>query len=246
MKKINIRGLYFDNVTLDKAVCLAQSAMERNEPLSVFTPNAEIAELAAEDENFRLILNRAGLLLPDGAGVVLASKILKTPLTEKVAGVDFGERILALAAEKGYPVFLLGGRSGVAELAAEKQKARFPSLSVVGTHDGYFKKEGAENELVLRKINESGARILFVCFGAPAQEKWIDENKDRLSAVLLAAGLGGSLDVYAGNVKRAPQILIRAKLEWLYRLAREPRRAARMLKIPKYIAGAWKESRKLR
>ena len=162
MKKINIRGLYFDNVTLDEAVCLARHAMERNEPLSVFTPNAEIAELAAEDEKFRLILNRAELLLPDGAGVVLASKILKTPLTEKVAGVDFGERILALAAEKGYPVFFLGGKPGIAELAAEKQKANFPSLSVVGTHDGYFEKEGSENELVVQKINESGARILFV------------------------------------------------------------------------------------
>ena len=119
-------------------------------------------------------------------------------------------------------------------------------LSVVGTHDGYFEKEGSENELVLQKINESGARILFVCFGAPAQEKWIDENKDRLTSVRLIAGLGGSLDVYAGIVKRAPQILIKAKLEWLYRLIREPKRVARMLKIPKYIVGTWKESLKHR
>ncbi len=241
MKKINIRGLCFDNVTLEEAVRLAESALEGDETVSVFTPNAEIAELAAENEEFRLLLNRAELLLPDGAGILLASEILKTPLKEKVAGVDFGERLLALAAEKGYPVFLLGGKPGVAALAAEKQTVRFPSLSVVGTHDGYFEKEGAENELVVQKINESGAKLLLVGFGAPAQEKWIDENQSRLPFVRLAAGLGGSLDVYAGKVRRAPQIMIRARLEWLYRLAREPKRAARMLKIPKYIAGAWRE-----
>ena len=246
MKKTDIRGLYFDNVTLEEAVCLAERALAENERLSIFTPNAEIAQFAVENEEFRKILNQAELLLPDGAGIVFASEILKTPLKEKVAGIDFGTKILALAAEKGYPVFFLGGKPGIAELAAEKQKANFPSLSVVGTHDGYFEKEGSENELVVQKINESGARILFVCFGAPAQEKWIDENKDLLTSVRLIAGLGGSLDVYAGIVKRAPQILIKAKLEWLYRLIREPKRVARMLKIPKYIVGTWKESLKHR
>ncbi|MBQ2987782.1 MAG: WecB/TagA/CpsF family glycosyltransferase [Clostridia bacterium] len=241
MKKIQIRGLRFDNVTMEEAIALAAFALKEQRSVSVFTPNAEIARLAEKDASVRDLLNRADLLLPDGAGVVLASRILKTPLTEKVAGVEFGSNILSLAARSGYPVFFLGGKPGVAALAAEKQKARLPSLSVVGTHDGYFQKNGIENDAVLRQINESGAAILFVCFGAPAQERWIDENRDKLPRVRLLAGLGGSLDVYAGIVRRAPDFLIRARLEWLYRLWCDPRRIGRMMKIPQYLAGAYSE-----
>ncbi len=241
MKKAKIRGLLFDNVTMDGALALAERAWKAETALCVFTPNAEIAQLAAESNEIRALLNRADILLPDGAGILLAAKILKTPLTQKVAGVDFGERILAFAARNGHPVFFLGGKPGIAELAAQKQKVRFPDLSVVGTHDGYFEKSGKENDAVLRRINESGAVILFVCFGAPAQEKWIDENKDKLPSVRLLMGLGGSLDIYAGTVKRAPAFFIRARLEWLYRLLQEPRRLGRMMKLPQYIAGAYKE-----
>jgi N-acetylglucosaminyldiphosphoundecaprenol N-acetyl-beta-D-mannosaminyltransferase len=241
MKKIQIRGLTFDNVTMEEAVALASCAWSNKKTLSVFTPNAEIAQLAAENESVRHLLNRADILLPDGAGIILASKILKTPLTEKVAGVDFGANILKLAAREGYPVFFLGGKPGIAALAAEKQKVKFPALSVVGTHDGYFEKDGEENDAVIRQINESGAEIVFVCFGAPAQERWIDENRDKLPAVRLLMGLGGSLDIYAGTAGRAPDFFIRAGLEWLYRLFREPRRLVRMMKLPKYIGGACRE-----
>ena len=241
MKKIKIRGLAFDNVTMEEAVFLAAQALKQNKQISVFTPNAEIAQLAEENRKIRELLNRADILLPDGAGILLAAEIIKTPLTQKVAGVDFGENILKLAARDGYPVFFLGGKPGIAELAAEKQKEKLPTLSVVGARDGYFEKNGAENDTVLRTINESGAKILFVCFGAPAQEKWIAENKAKLPNVRLLMGLGGSLDVYAGAVKRAPTLFIHARLEWLYRLLQEPKRIGRMMKIPKYIAGAWKE-----
>lgn len=241
MKKINIRGLRFDNVTMEEAVGFAAQALEEKRAVSVFTPNAEIAQLAAENENIMHLLNGADLLLPDGAGIVLASEILKTPLTEKVAGVDFGQRLLGLAAQKGYPVFFLGGKPGIAALASKKQKERFPSLAVVGTHDGYFEKNGEENDRVLRLIRESGARILFVCFGAPIQEEWIAENKSRLPHVHLLAGLGGSLDVYAGTVRRAPSFFIRARLEWFYRLIREPSRLRRMMKLPRYILGTYRE-----
>ena len=241
MKKIKIRGLAFDNVTMEEAVFLAAQALKQNKQISVFTPNAEIAQLAEENRKIRELLNRADILLPDGAGILLAAEIIKTPLTQKVAGVDFGENILKLAARDGYPVFFLGGKPGIAELAAEKQKEKLPTLSVVGARDGYFEKNGAENDTVLRTINESGAKILFVCFGAPAQEKWIAENKAKLPNVRLLMGLGGSLDVYAGAVKRAPTFFIRIRLEWLYRLLQEPKRLGRMMKIPKYIAGACKE-----
>ena len=241
MKKIKIRGLAFDNVTMEEALSLAAQALEQNRQISVFTPNAEIAQLAVENREIRDLLSRADILLPDGAGILLASEIAKTPLTQKVAGVDFGENILELASRKEYPVFFLGGKPGIAALAAEKQREKLTALNVVGTRNGYFEKSGAENDAVLRAINESGAKILFVCFGAPAQENWIDKNKAKLPNVLLLMGLGGSLDVYAGTVKRAPTFFIRARLEWLYRLLQEPKRFVRMMKIPRYIAGAYKE-----
>lgn len=241
MKKITVRGLRFDSVTMSESVAFAALALEENRTISVFTPNAEIAQLAAENKNILDLLNRAELLLPDGAGIVLASEILQTPLAQKVAGVDFGSEIIGLAAQKGYPLFFLGGKPGVAALAAEKLQQQFPTLSIVGTHDGYFEKTGTENERILQMINESGASILFVCFGAPAQEIWIDSNKSRLPSVHLLAGLGGSLDIYAGIAKRAPSFFIRIRMEWLYRLIREPKRFKRMLKLPKYIVGACKE-----
>ncbi|MBR7162118.1 MAG: WecB/TagA/CpsF family glycosyltransferase [Clostridia bacterium] len=241
MKKITLRGIDFDNVTMEEAVALAEKAMEENRQTAVFTPNAEIAQLAAEDPEIQNLFSRADLILPDGAGIVLASEIMKTPLKEKVAGVDFGEQILALASKKDYSVFLLGGKPGIAALAAQRKKQSYPGLTVAGTQNGYFKKEGIENDAVLQKINESGAQILFVCFGAPAQELWIDENKSRLPSVKLFLGLGGSLDVYAGAVRRAPNIFIRARLEWLYRLLREPKRIGRMMKLPKYILGTYRE-----
>ncbi len=241
MKKTNIRGIFFDNIDMWEAVLKAEDALSGDKTVTVFTPNAEIAQMAAENEDLKKILNRADILLPDGAGVVLASRILKTPLTEKVAGVEFGEHVLALAAKNGYSVYFLGGKQGVAELAARKMEEKYPSLSVVGTHNGYFQKEGAENDAVIEKINQSGAEIVFVCLGAPAQEKWIDKNKKSLTNARLLAGLGGSLDVYAGIVRRAPKIFIKMHLEWFYRLLKEPKRIGRMMKLPKYIVGTIKE-----
>lgn len=238
MKKIKIRGLYFDNVTMREALVFAERSLAEERAVCIFTPNAEIAQLALENEDVMHLMNGADLLLPDGAGILLASEILKTPLTEKVAGIDFGMGVLSLASEKGYPIFLLGGKTTVAETAAEKLKTKFPALQIVGTHDGYFEKTGEENDRVIRQINDSGAEILFVCFGAPTQETWITENKHRLPGVRLLAGLGGSLDVYAEAVKRAPSFFIRARLEWFYRLLQEPKRIRRMMKLPKYILGA--------
>lgn len=238
MKKIKIRGLYFDSVTMREALVFAERSLAEKRAVCVFTPNAEIAQLALENGDVMRLMNGADLLLPDGAGILLASEILKAPLTEKVAGVDFGMGVLSLAAEKEYSVFLLGGKPDVAKAAEKKLTARFPALKIVGTHDGYFEKGGAENNEVLKQINDSGAQILFVCFGAPAQERWIAENKHRLPNVHLFAGLGGSLDVYAGAVKRAPDLFIKARLEWFYRLLQEPKRIRRMAKLPKYIIGA--------
>ena len=232
--KQDILGLRFDNVTMEEALAIGEGFLEGDRAAVVVTPNAEIGYDASRDPDYRELLNRADLMLPDGAGVVLAAKLRKTPLKEKVAGIDFARNMLSVFARRGTKLYLLGSKPGVAEQAAEKMKELAPGLTVCGTADGYFKDEGP----VVERINESGAEALFVCLGAPKQEKFMLAHREELKTVRLMAGLGGSLDGFAGNVKRAPKWMIRLSLEWLYRLCKEPRRIGRMMRLPKYLLKA--------
>lgn len=238
--KINIRGVLFDNTTLVDATAQVADHLANGDGLfSVFTPNSEIVQLCIEHHEYYDLINSASLIIPDGIGVIKASKILRTPLKEKVAGVELGEATLKHCAEHGIGVFFLGAKPGVANDAAKVMQEKYPGLPVLGTHDGYFKKTGEENDAVISEIVASQAKVLFVCLGVPAQEKWIYENRDRLIGVKVALALGGSLDVYSGNVKRAPKLFIRLGLEWFYRLLKEPKRIGRMMKLPKFYFGTW-------
>ncbi len=228
--KINIMGVAFDSVTMDEAVARAQTMLESDHTSYVVTPNSEIVYEAMHDKALCQLLCGADLVLPDGAGVVLASKILKTPLKEKVAGVDFADRVLALAAKTGRKVFLLGSKPGVAELAAEKMKEKHDGLMICGMADGYFKDDAP----IIEQVNASGADVLFVCLGAPKQERFMAQHREDLN-VRMMMGLGGTLDSFAGTVKRAPKWMIACSLEWLYRLIKEPKRFKRMLRLPKFI-----------
>ena len=190
----------------------------------VFTPNAVMLEACRRDPSLGILLGHASLSLADGAGVVRAAKRCGTPLCERVAGIDFAEAVLARAAKEGLRVFLLGGKEGIAGIAANRLQERYPALCVCGTSWGYFDREGEENRQLLTHIRETRADILFVCLGFPLQEKWICENLAHLSSLCLIAGLGGSLDVWAGKSKRAPHALSRVGLEWAWRMVREPRR----------------------
>ena len=236
-EKINVRGVNVDNVNLDEATEAVREFLTQDGVHSVFTPNAEIVQACIEDAALCELINSASLVIPDGAGVVLGAKIIGTPLKAKTPGYDLGLRVAQLAADGDIPVYFLGGKPGVAELAYQKLKETYPALRVVGMHDGYFQKTGDENEAVVKAIAESGARILYVCLGAPTQEKWITENREKLGDVRVAMGLGGSFDGYAGLVKRAPDFFIRMRLEWFYRLCKEPRRIGRMMKLPKFVFG---------
>ncbi len=237
--KTNIRGVYFDNVTLAEAADRLRASVAADLTETVFTPNSEIVQCCIDDPALYPVVNEATLTIPDGIGVVKAARILGTPLKGKVAGVELGREVLAFAAEDGIPVYFLGGKPGVAEMAAEELRREIPSLSVVGMRDGYFQKTGAENDAVIHAVNAAGAKILFVCLGAPVQEKWIVENRARMPGVRIFLGLGGSLDVYAGTAKRAPRIFIKLGLEWFYRLLKEPRRIGRMMRLPKFYFGTW-------
>lgn len=228
--KTDIMGLQFDNITMEEALDAAKALLQGEHAARVVTPNAEIAYEALHDENMRTLLNSAELMLPDGAGVVLASKILKTPLKQKVAGVDFADGLLGVLETTGQSLYLLGSKPGIGELAAQKMMQKHPKLKIAGIADGYFQDETP----VIDKINASGADVLFVCLGAPKQEQFMARHQKALH-VKLMAGLGGSLDSFAGTVKRAPKWMIRLNLEWLYRLIKEPKRFKRMLRLPKYL-----------
>lgn len=247
IQKINIRGVYFANVTMAEAAAYVEERVLNGETTAIFTPNPEIVQNCIENESFYEVINSAELVVPDGIGIVKASKILKTPLKEKVAGIELGEKVLDIAARNNKGVFLFGGKdasrteSGVsiADQCIPVFEKKFSNIKIVGTRDGYCKKDGEENDETIRLINESGAEVLFVCLGSPMQENWIFKNRSRLPNVKVYLGLGGSLDVYSGNVKRAPKLFIKLGLEWFYRLLCEPKRIGRMMKLPKFYFGTW-------
>lgn len=228
--RIDVMGVQFDNVTMDEALEKAKVLLDSQEASYCVTPNAEIVYEAMHDEEFCTLLNGAALVLPDGAGTVLGAKLLGTPLKQKVAGIDFAANLLGVLEESSKKLYLLGSKPGIGELAAEKMLQKHPKLQICGIADGYFKDEGP----VVEKINAANADVLFVCLGAPKQEKFMKAHQDELK-VRLMIGLGGSLDGFAGTVKRAPKWMIRMQLEWFYRLIKEPKRLGRMMRLPKFV-----------
>jgi N-acetylglucosaminyldiphosphoundecaprenol N-acetyl-beta-D-mannosaminyltransferase len=187
---------------------------------------------AQKDADFMAVLRQAALCIPDGVGLLWAARIMGQRLPERVAGSELVYHLAGLAAENGWRLFLLGAGPGVAEAAAAVFQERFPALTIVGTYAG--SPDPAENESIVELINDSTADLLFVAYGAPKQDKWIARNRERLTTVRVALGVGGSLDFISGRSVRAPRWLQRLGLEWLYRLVREPWRWRRMLALPHF------------
>ena len=228
--RIDVLGVGFDNLTMAEAVEKAWTLLGQPGAHYVVTPNPEIVEVCREDAEARAAVNGADLVLPDGVGVIKGAAMLGTPLKEKTPGVEFAGHLMAKMAEGGKSLYLLGAKPGVAELAAKRLQAQYPGLRIAGTHDGYFQEDGP----VVEEIRRSGADCVFVCLGAPKQEKWMAANGAATGASLLC-GLGGSLDVFAGVVARAPKFWSDHGLEWFYRLCKEPRRIGRMMKLPLFL-----------
>jgi N-acetylglucosaminyldiphosphoundecaprenol N-acetyl-beta-D-mannosaminyltransferase len=228
--KVNILGVMFDNVTMQEAVEHSLEIVASGGQGYVVTPNPEIVMMARKDAALMDALAGAALTLPDGAGITLAARMLKTPLRERVPGIDFAAALLEKAAHIGCRVYLLGAAAGVAEEAGRRLAEKHPGLVVCGASDGYF----TDSDVVVEAINALEPDILFVGLGAPKQELWMAGNIERL-ATRLCVGLGGSLDVFAGNAKRAPKPFRALGLEWLYRLARQPRRITRVIKLPLFL-----------
>ncbi len=246
-EKINIRGVYFDNVSFDEAMEKIYNAVKTEGVSVMFTPNSEIVQSCIDNKELYPVINSADIIIPDGIGVVYASRVLKTPLKQKVPGCEVAERLMEYAAKTGDGVFFFGGgkktgeREAVSAMAAQKMCEKYKGLNVVGTRDGYFTE--ADVPSIIEEINNSGAKILFVCLGAPKQEKWIYDNRDKLK-VNFAAGLGGTLDVFAGVARRAPGFFLKTNLEWLYRLMCMPSRIGRMMSLPRFLFGTMAKGNK--
>ncbi len=236
----NILGVNIDKISLNEAFEKAKGLLETEGVSMIFTPNPEIVMRAYEDADFKNILNSADICTPDGIGVVYASKIIKNPVKERVPGFELSKMLMESVSKTGEGVFLFGSKPGVADKAKENIEKMYPGINIVGTRNGYFKKE--DEPEIINMINESGAKLLFVCLGAPKQEKWIYENRDKLK-VNLCLGVGGTLDVLSGEVKRAPEIFIKLNLEWFYRIVLNPSRWGRFLALPKFMIKVIKEEK---
>ena len=234
MNRIDVLGVGFDDLTRENAIELCKKLIDEHRAAYMATPNPEIVMAAWENGELMDALTNADLVIPDGIGVVKAAKILGTPLEERLPGIEIGEAILKYLAESGKSAFLLGAKPGVAELAAEQIKKKYPGINICGTNDGYFK----EDAPVVAKINAARPDFLMVCLGAPKQEIWMSRNAPMLDVGLMA-GLGGSLDVFAGTVERAPKVWQELNLEWLYRCIKEPWRFKRIAKLPLFLVKAW-------
>ena len=231
--RTEIMGVGFDDLTIDEAADRASALMEEGGFHYVVTPNPEMVDRARRDAPFRAVLNGADLVLPDGIGVVYAARLLGRRLKGRCPGIDFAGKLMEHMARTGLRLYLLGAKPGVAEAAAARLEIRYPGLTICGTHDGYFQ----EDAPVVEEIRRAGADVVFVCLGAPKQEYWMVKNGPATGARLMA-GLGGSLDVFAGVVERAPESWQRLGLEWLYRLTKEPKRIGRMARLPLFLVSA--------
>jgi len=242
LRSVDILGVRVDDVTEVEALAWAANAIQRGGPHLVVTPNAEFVMRARRERPFRDVLGRADLSIPDGAGLLLAGRILGTPLREQVTGTDLLVGIAGLCATEGWRIYLLGGDDGVAEAAGRSLQARLPGLEVAGAFAGSPRVED-EAGIIARIRSAAPVHVLAVAYGAPSQEQWLARNLPKLD-VALGIGIGGALDFISGRVPRAPRWLRRAGLDWLYRLARQPWRWRRQLALPRFVLTAlWVRAR---
>ena len=230
---IKILDIPIHPFTMGEAVSALEESITNGTQAFVVTANAEIIMMCQQDDEYKKIVsNSAEIVLPDGAGAVWAGRHLGYKVPERVAGFDLYCQLLSQAAKKGYKVYFFGGSPGIAEAAKAKSEELYPGVQIVGCRNGYFKEE--ESLDIIKAINASEADILFAALGAPKQEKWLERYRDQLKPDVLM-GIGGSFDVFAGKMERAPKWMQDASLEWLFRLYKQPSRFMRMMALPKFV-----------
>ncbi|WP_432354149.1 WecB/TagA/CpsF family glycosyltransferase [Sporosarcina sp. A2] len=224
-------GVTVSPLTYEGIIEEIRSRMSRHEQSTIIAVNPEKVMTAQKDPQVRDLINEATFQIADGVGILLASKLKKGTITSRVTGVDMMARLLKFASEENYPIYLYGAKKEVIGQAAANIVQQNPGIEIAGLTDGYEQDE----EALVQRIQESGAKLLFVALGSPKQELWIRRNMDRLENVLVFQGVGGSLDVFSGNVKRAPSLFRKTGTEWFYRLCSDPKRIKRQLNLPRFL-----------
>ena len=231
INRLNILNIWVDAITETHAKEMVVAIMNHgNRPHSVFAANPEKNFSVPKDPALHAIYRKADILLPDGIGMVLATRILYRKKIGRIPGVEFMKTICRLAVQEGKSIFIYGAKEDININACEILQKEIPGLQIAGRSNGYV--HNSSMSMLIDKINDSGAKVLFLALGSPRQEKWFAQYKDRLKNVVLVQGIGGSLDAITGNVKRAPRLWCRLNLEWLYRLLNQPERIGRQKVLP--------------
>ncbi|RFU69550.1 glycosyltransferase [Peribacillus saganii] len=230
MQKETYFGVDVSALSYDEILADLKNRMQQDLKSTIIAVNPEKVIKAEQSNELRELINSATYQIPDGIGVLLASKLKGGRITSRVTGVDMMERLLGFAAKEGYRVFLYGAKEEVVSKARENIIAKYPGITIAGYENGYVQ----DPDQVINKINEAKADILFVAMGSPKQELWIREHMNKMG-VKVFQGVGGSFDVFAGHVKRAPLFFRKLGLEWLYRLLKEPKRLKRQLALPRFL-----------
>ena len=230
--RVAVLNVMVDAVTMKEAVRSVEQFIVQKKTHMVVTPNAEMIMMANDDKDLAQIINNADLVVPDGAGVVWAARYSGNLMPERVAGYDLVQNLLSEGAAKNYRIYMLGGAPGIAQSAKQIAEERYPGIQIVGIHHGFFTK--SDEREIIAHIKACRPDILLAALGVPRQEKWLSEYIDQIE-VPVSIGVGGTFDVMAGTVRRAPLWMQNASLEWLYRLMSEPKRAIRMLALPRFV-----------
>lgn len=231
-KKVTILGVPVDAITMGEAVARIDGFIEKRTPVLVATANAEMLMRATHDGALRRILQGAAMVTPDGAGTVWAAHHLGYAMPERVAGYDMVQELMREAPAKRRRIFFFGSAPGVADKAKKKAEQLYPGIEIVGTRNGFF--TAADEPAIIEEIKAAHPDILLAALGVPKQEKWLAKHLGELG-VPVAIGVGGTFDVMAGVMKRAPRWMQKAKLEWLFRGMLQPKRAGRLMALPKFV-----------
>lgn len=233
VKRFDLGSVPVDDITMHACVELSRQSIVDNKQIAILAVNPEKVIAARSSSGLLEALKRAELVIPDGIGAVIAARFKGAKMTGRVPGAELMPKLCEMASQNGFSIYLLGASEETNTTAASKLLERYPGLILAGRRNGYFSEQ--DHQAIVDEINSSGADLLFLALGSPKQELFINQYRDNLSAKVLQ-GVGGTFDVLAGNVKRAPAFWRKLHLEWFYRLLSQPSRLLRQTALPKFIA----------